>query len=61
MNREKAFQMEQELLAECEKYIDEGPETKEEILELCVKAFKAVQAYRKALEKSPQGRHPSGQ
>lgn len=52
--------MEQELLAECERYIDDGPETKEEVMELCVKAFEAVQAYRKALEKSPQGRHPNG-
>ena len=58
MNSKRVFQMEQELLAECEKYINEWSETKEETMELCVKAFEAVQAYRKALEKKSAGPPP---
>lgn len=58
MDRKTLFDMECELMNECEDYIQRGSEPKDEEMEACVKAFEAVQQYRFILqkkEKAPGG------
>lgn len=51
MTKERAFEIECELLEECGKYIDIGSEPKDDLMEACVNAFMAVQVYRREIEK----------
>ena len=51
MNSKRAFEIEKELLEECEDYISHGSEPKDDIMEACVKAYIAVFDYRKEMEK----------
>lgn len=50
MTKERAFEIEWELMEECREYIDSGSEPRNETMEACVQAFKAVQEYRIILE-----------
>lgn len=51
MTKERAFEVECELLEECREYIDNGSEPRNETMEACVQAFEAIQKYRIILEK----------
>ncbi len=51
MTKERAFEIECELLEECGEYIDSGLESKDDLMEACVNAFMAVQVYRREIEK----------
>lgn len=50
MNSKRAFEIELKLFRECEEYIKNNSSPKDEIMEACVKAYCAVQEYRKLLQ-----------
>lgn len=50
MNSRRAFEIEKSLFRDCEKYIENRSTPKDEAMEACVKAFGAVQEYRKILQ-----------
>ena len=58
MDRKTLFDMECELMNECEDYIQRGSEPKDEVMEACYKAFAAVQEYRILLRKKEQENAP---
>lgn len=51
MTKERAFEIECELLEECGEYIDGGSKPKNDLMEACVNVFMAVQDYRREIEK----------